>query len=147
MHYMDKCNSFWAMQGSEKLDSEGSKAPLKQKPMSSGQKRRAPNQGGSKEGKATLKPPKPGKSPVPKAQKTTGQKKEAGQTQAGSTKSPGNVSSFCTDMFRWAGPVLVVILQLSLLSRHSCRCDPAGADESQSKVSQESKKGARIRNQ
>ncbi|KAL3130584.1 hypothetical protein ABBQ38_008389 [Trebouxia sp. C0009 RCD-2024] len=84
-------------QGQEKPVSEGSKDPSKQKPSSggassSGQKRgRPPQQGGSKEGKATLKPPKPGKSPVPKGQKTSGQKKakEAGQTHAASTESPG----------------------------------------------------------
>lgn len=79
---------------------KSSKTPPKQKASSgttsgAGQKRGRPSstqQAGSKEGKGSHKPPKPGvKSPVAKAPKTAGVKKikETGQTQAASHKSSG----------------------------------------------------------
>ena len=169
----------------EKRSSEGSKEPTKQKPSgggggasSTGQKRGRPP--GIKEGKAIAKPPKPAvKSPVPKGQKVSGQKKakEAGQTQATSTKSFGTASSFRhrrDSRTRFLGVPYhgnclhvtksqAFLQQTSRSEGSSCcggqnqfsrstpvayiRCDTAGADESQSKAPQEGTRGPRTRNQ
>lgn len=90
------------MQAPEKQPLDGSEEPSKQKPSGGGgsgakKRGRPPQQGASKDGKATPKPPKPAvKSPTAKGQKTSGQKKakEAGQIPAASPKSSGTASSF-----------------------------------------------------
>lgn len=90
----------------------------------------------------------------------SGQKKakETGQTQAASAESPGNALHFLANHVLQScltGSVMDNVLLLTLQAGSRClqilsvpimHCGSAGADESQGKVPQESKRGSRTRN-